>query len=63
MLHLISIPVPRILDMLITGLVIGAGPGPMHSIIGALQNGKDAVGNLSDLAKSKAIKDTMDSLK
>ena len=29
-LHMIGIRVPRILDMFATGLVIGAGPGPMH---------------------------------
>jgi hypothetical protein len=62
MLHTIGIPFPRLLDMLVTGLVIGAGPGPMHSLIGILQNGKDALGNLSDLAKGKVINDSIKAL-
>jgi len=62
MMHTIGIPIPRLLDMMVTGLVIGAGPGPMHSLIGILQNGKDALGNLSDLARSKSIKNAMDTL-
>jgi hypothetical protein len=43
MLHTIGVPAPHILDMLATGLVIGAGPGPVHSIMGILQGGKDAL--------------------
>jgi hypothetical protein len=63
MLSLIQIPVPRLLDLLVTGLVIGAGPGPMHSLIGILQSGKDAVNNLSDLARGKAIKDALETVR
>jgi uncharacterized integral membrane protein len=59
MLHTIGIPMPRLLDMLVTGLVVGAGPGPMHALIGILQNGKDALGNLADLAKGKAINEAV----
>jgi hypothetical protein len=62
MLHMIGIPVPRLMDMLVTGLVIGAGPGPMHSLIGILQSGKDAMDNLSDMAKGKAIKESIDAV-
>lgn len=32
----LQIPVPRIMDMFVTGAVLGAGAGPMHSIVGAL---------------------------
>jgi hypothetical protein len=53
MLRTIGAPAPRILDMLVTGLVIGAGPGPMHSLIGILQSGRDAANNLAELAKGK----------
>ncbi len=63
MLHTIGIPAPRILDMLATGLVIGAGPGPMHSIIGMIQSGKDALGNLANLAQSKAVREAATALK
>ncbi|MGQ9503021.1 MAG: hypothetical protein ACUVSB_13295 [Anaerolineae bacterium] len=57
MFRALGIPMPRILDMLVTGLIIGAGPGPMHSLIGILQSGKDAVNNLAELAKGKAVRD------
>ena len=62
MFHTIGIPVPRLLDLLITGLIVGAGPGPMHSIIGILQSGKDAVANLAELAKGKAIHDAAEAI-
>lgn len=55
LLRMIGVPAPRLLDMFITGLVIGAGPGPMHSLIGILQSGKSAVDNLAELAKGKAV--------
>ncbi len=57
MFRVLGIPMPRIFDMLVTGLIIGAGPGPMHSLIGILQSGKDAVNNLAELAKGKAVRD------
>jgi len=65
MLHIIGAPAPRLLDMIVTGLVIGAGPGPMHALIGIIQSGKDAANNLADLAKSKAaeLKAAADALK
>lgn len=65
MIRTIGAPAPRLLDMVVTGLVIGAGPGPMHAIIGILQSGKDAANNLADLAKSKAteLKAAADALK
>lgn len=63
MLHTIGIPAPRILDMLVTGLVIGAGPAPMHSIIGMLQGGKDALEKLADLAEGKAMREAVEALK
>jgi hypothetical protein len=62
MFHTIGIPLPRLLDMLVTGLVIGAGPGPMHSLIGILQSGKDAVSNLAAMAQGKAVRDAAQAL-
>ena len=35
--------VPRVVDIFITGFIIGAGSGPMHSLIGILQGFKDAL--------------------
>lgn len=48
MFEYLQISVPRILDMLVTGAALGAGAGPMHSIVGALdglQSSLKAVGN------------------
>lgn len=55
MFNAIGVPVPRILDMLVTGLVVGAGPGPMHSLIGILQGGKNALDKLGSLAEGKTV--------
>lgn len=56
MLRLMAIPCPRLIDMMLTGLVIGSGSGPMHDLMGILQSGKSALGSLSDLAKGTAVK-------
>jgi len=37
-------------------LLVGAGVGPMHSLIGALQNAREAVSGLANLAKSSAVR-------
>ncbi len=65
MIRTLGAPAPRLLDMVITGLVIGAGPGPMHALIGIIQSGKDAANNLAELARSKAaeLKAAADALK
>lgn len=39
--------VPRILDIVVTGFVIGAGSGPMHSLVGILQGFKDSLEKFS----------------
>ena len=62
MMRYIGIPTPRIIDMVITGLVIGSGSGPMHDLIGILQGGKDALGSLADLAKGKSVKEAAQAL-
>lgn len=46
-----GVAIPRLLDMVITGLVIGAGPGPTHSVIGILQSGKEVLDKLSGYQK------------
>ncbi len=63
MLNYIGVPAPRFVDMVITGLVIGAGSGPMHDMIGILQGGKNALGSLSDLAKGKSVKEAVQVLR
>ena len=62
-LHYIGVPAPRIIDMLITGLVIGSGPGPMHDLIGILQSGKSALSNLGQIAKGKDVQDAIAALR
>jgi hypothetical protein len=54
MMRYIGINTPLFLDVIATGLIIGAGPGPMHSIIGILQEGKDALARVATTAKSDA---------
>ena len=49
----IKLPWPRI-DMLVTGLVIGTGSAPVHSLIGLLQNTKDAMNEARALWRGKA---------
>jgi hypothetical protein len=42
-------------DKLVTGLLIGTGSAPMHSLIGLLQNTKDAVDSARALWKGEAL--------
>jgi hypothetical protein len=55
MLAAIGVNAPTFVDILVTGLIIGTGPGPMHSIIGILQGGRDALANLANLKQKEAI--------
>lgn len=43
----LNFDVPRIFDMLLTGFILGAGSGPLHSLIGILQGAKDALSSFS----------------
>ena len=58
-LRFIGIPTPRVMDMLLTGLIIGSGPGPMHDLMGILQGGKNALESLGELGKGKEIQVAM----
>ncbi|MCA9923599.1 MAG: hypothetical protein KC421_14570 [Anaerolineales bacterium] len=42
-------------DMLVTGLIIGTGSAPVHSLIGLLQNTKDAVYEARSLWRGKSV--------
>lgn len=46
--------VPARLDVLITGLVIGSGSYPVHSLVGILQQGKDALDGLGNFLNNRA---------
>jgi hypothetical protein len=59
----LNMGVPRIADMLITGFIIGAGSGPMHSLVGILQGGKDALAGFSERAGGGILKKELESLK
>ncbi len=50
-------------DTLITGLVIGTGSAPVHSLIGLLQNTKDTVDAARALYSGKAIAEVTDAIK
>jgi hypothetical protein len=43
------------LDMVITGVVIGTGSAPVHSLLGILQNTKDAIDQVRALAQGRSI--------
>ena len=45
------------MDMLLTGLVIGTGSAPVHSLVGLLQNTKEAVDSARALWSGKAIRE------
>lgn len=62
MFSYIGVPAPRLVDVIVTGLVIGSGPGPMHDLIGILQSGKNALGSLTDLAKGKSVQEAVEAI-
>ena len=54
--------IPPIADMLITGLLIGSGSGPLHSFIGTLQEFRNTMSGLADLASGTAVKKAAEAL-
>jgi hypothetical protein len=46
--------VPARMDILITGLVIGSGSYPVHSLVGILQQGKDALDGLGNFLNGRS---------
>jgi hypothetical protein len=62
---LLGIEMPQIfswLDTLVTGLIIGTGSAPVHSLIGLLQNTKDAVYEARTLWKGKSQQTIMEQI-
>jgi len=54
MFTLLGVPgVPAGIDMLITGLVVGTGSAPVHSLIGILQSSKDTLEDTSRLLQGR----------
>lgn len=49
--------------MLVTGMVVGAGSGPMHSLIEISQSGKETLDKFKEDAQSKDLKKEIEDLK
>lgn len=49
-------------DILVTGLLIGLGPGPLHDLIGLIKELKNAVAGVADLTRGAALKKVGESL-
>jgi hypothetical protein len=54
MFALLGINVNERIDVLITGIAIGTGATPVHSLIGILQQGKDTLDGVQGLLKTRA---------
>lgn len=61
--YYLNLSVPRLLDMLVTGFVLGAGSGPMHSLIGILQSAKDSLANVGSFAGFSSVEKELRSLR
>lgn len=59
LLNTAGIRLPLAADVLLTGLLIGAGPTPMHTFIGTLQEVRNGVANLAQLAQGAAIRNAL----
>lgn len=50
-------------DSILTGLAIGAGPGPLHAFIGTLQEMRNAFAGVADLARGAGVARAAEGLK
>ena len=62
LLNTAGIRLPLAADVLLTGLLIGAGPGPLHTFIGTLQELRNGVANLAQLAQGAAIRNALQNI-
>jgi hypothetical protein len=53
---------PGAVGIFLTGLIIGAGSGPVHSIIGLLQQSKDAVDQAANLFSARSRRNATEAL-
>lgn len=60
--HKAGFSIPGMADLLLTGLLIGAGPGPLHQVIGLLQGLRDSVGSLASVAQGTAVKKAVEAV-
>lgn len=61
--YYLNLPVPRLLDMFVTGFVLGAGSGPMHSLIGILQSAKETLANAGSFTGFGSVQNELRSLR
>jgi hypothetical protein len=62
LLQTLGFPVPAPADMVLTGLLIGSGPGPLHSLIGTLSEFRGIAGGLAELTRGNAVKSVKETL-
>jgi len=55
MFALLGINVNERIDLLVTGVAIGTGSTPVHSLIGILQQGKDTLDGVQNLLKTRNV--------
>jgi hypothetical protein len=58
MFSLLGIPLNDFADRFITGLIVGTGSAPVHSLIGIIQKTRDAIDGARQTWKGRANKDT-----
>ncbi len=58
----IELRAPLLLDMLVTGLLIGIGPGPFHTVIGIFQGAKDSLKSLADLLQARSVQEAFEGI-
>ena len=49
-------PINKELDIILTGITIGAGAEPVHQLINSLQSARDAISGLAGLLQGSALK-------
>ena len=54
MFALLGIAMPARIDVFVTGFVIGSGSYPVHSLVGMLQQGRDALDGLGNFLNNRA---------
>jgi len=54
MFALLGIAMPARIDVFATGIVIGSGSYPVHSLVGMLQQGRDALDGLGNFLNNRA---------
>lgn len=51
-----GIAAPEPVDWVLTGLIVGAGPGPLHSLIGVIQETRKSLAGLADLTRGGGLR-------